>query len=472
MRSRLSRRPAALAALAACAGLAGCGGSEPAEAAGAAREFEIAAPLAGPALAGEEVVVAYPGGSGRFAVRALRHGGRRTLSQFGALVNQGRPGDRALTIDASASGVAVGLSLIGGGDEPRAELGQLQVAPLSGAATTLARCRGGAFEPGEVAVTGSVVGYMDAVCRRGIFTRSGFGRRASARRIAFVPRRLRVAGAYVAAGRAGAVRVYDRGSGRERYRAPFESLDASFDVARDGSLAVVAGTQTGCAVRVHSPSQPGGTRLPQTAACGPVRIAGGRLLFARAVANDREQLVITDLAGGDERAVSPPLVAGTLAAYAPRSANLPEDGIDFDGRRFAYFAPGCVHSRLVVGPVPAPGAPEAQAGDCPLTLELGEELRADAKGALFLPLTCPRGCLAGATLRRDDAGGTAIDLRDSTIELPPGPARTRGRLTLHPESLSRLRREGATRVRIELRYVQRDGSERTASAQTTLVPPS
>ena len=460
--------PLALVALSGCVALAACGGAEPAAAADRSREFTVPAPLAGPALAGDDVIVAYPGRGGRFAVRAIRPGRRRTLVQFSRLVNQGSPGDRELTVDASSSGVAVGFSLNGGVDRPEVALGQLQVAPLSGAATTLARCSDRGFGARQVAVTGSVVGIVDLGCRRGTYARVGFDRRGAARRFSFGANELRVAGRYVAAQRASTIRVYDRTSGGETFRVTTGGPGRSFDIAADGTLAVVDGAGGSCTVRVFSTSDRTGRPLPAESACGPIRLAGGRALFVRRSGADREQLVATDLEGGDVRIVSPPLLSGALANTAPRGAlSMPEDGFDFDGKRFAYFAPGCVNPRLVVGPLPAAGAPEPAVGDCPLTLS-GGDLAVDASGSFTPPVSCPRGCLAAATVRRED--GSIIDLRDFTVELP-GSSKAGPRLRLVSENLARLRRDGRTPVTLELVQELRDGSQRTLSAKTTLVPP-
>ena len=450
--------------------LLACGGTPgPATAADSTREFTITVPLAGPALAGEDVIVAYPGRGGRFAVRAIRPGRRRTLGQFSRLVNQGSAGDRELAIDASSSGVAVGFALNTGVDEPEVSLGEVQVAPLFGPATTLARCRDRAFGAGHVAVTGSVVGGVDLGCRRGVYARRGFGPRGAVRRFGFAANELRVAGRYVAAQRASAIRVYDRTAGGEAFRISTAGSGRSFDIAADGTVALVDGADGSCAVRIFSPKAQSGRQLPTQAACGPIRLAGGRVLFVREAGADREHLVVTDLHGGDVRVVSPRLMTGALANEAPRGAlSMPGDGLDFDGRRFAYLAPGCVYPRLVVGPVPAVGAAEPGAGDCPLTVSPDDELQVDARGNLTPSVSCPNGCLAASTLRRDN--GSVIDLRDFTVELP-GSSPAGPQLRLVSENVSRLRRDGPTPVTLELIYQQRDGSERTASAKTTLVPP-
>jgi hypothetical protein len=127
-----------------------------------------------------------------------------------------------------------------------------------------------------------------------------------------------------------------------------------------------------------------------------------------------------------------------------------------------------VVAALALCSVPAAGAAEPAVGDCPIALSLGDETQVDSKGNFTPSVSCTRGCLAAATLRRDD--GSAIDLSDFALELP-GSSAAGPRLRLVAENLTRLRRDGRTPVTLELRQQLRDGGERLVTGKTTLVPP-
>jgi hypothetical protein len=161
-------------------------------------------------------------------------------------------------------------------------------------------------------------------------------------------RDIAVAGRYVAWSNATDVVVYDRLAHRRAYTARIGRVDFSFDLDRDGKLAVAFPlrelAQPGpIAIGWLAPSAPRLHLLPFRGSDTNIRIAGGRIAFHRFVSPKRSSLVVSDL----QRR------ARTFARFA-QPVRL--RSFDFDGRRLTW-ASDRVTSRRVDCPPPGQGRP-------------------------------------------------------------------------------------------------------------------
>jgi hypothetical protein len=410
----------------------------------------------------------------RFRPVEVRPGRKpRTMTEFMPLLRRKAADELDLEVEGSRTWTAVTRTDLETGTDEGVDFSnplrtEVQVADPRGHVRTLVNCRNLAVD--VLAVTGTSVAVTPGRCTSGDTSVAIYdaSRPGIPPVLLHPPGRLmraEVAGRYVAVRSAldfdegdQAVTVFDRRSGRRVARTrSYDFLD--FALQPDGLLAlahdVVKDTNCGFEARLAWATVSRPTLRPlDSRSCGTRMFAGrGRVAYERAPAGDT---VVASVRGGDEKRV-----------LAPHHSL-----VGFDGTSLAYATPTCSSTRLRIEPLKrAVRRPAAPLPDCPVSVA-GSEIEVTADGTLAVPIACPNGCdevsvqLFAPSLNRvlRFQGSEAIGSG------PVGPSSSHpveGRLAA--EDSAQVRAAGRMDVEIRLGWVDLSDTERSASAQATLV---
>lgn len=207
---------------------------------------------------------------------------------------------------------------------------------------------------------------------------------------------LDVAGRYVAwteqRQSTGRLVVYDTAIGSEAYHVDGVPAPSTIRVQADGTAVIMSTSNpsSGCpgysrlaGFTYYTLAEPFAHESPLRACDVPqFELAQNRIAAARPAAEHSETLFTAPIAGG--RAVD---VAG-WAGPPPRDPLGGNFAIDFDGRRVAWATSHCMED-VVEWRDASDTSPAEPAARCPV--RLGRP-RVDSRGAIRLPVSCPRGC--------------------------------------------------------------------------------
>ena len=407
--------------------------------------------FAGDALVYEDFAVriqnAYDvGGSTRLVL--VEGAKRRTLLKMGTGVDaEDEPVTARLDWAVSASGLLLqdsATTYFAAGPE---EYTEIRGGPLRGPYRQLAECEIGT-EPlrHPVTVSGDRGAYhLDCNDSPGVQVRNLVQPQAPPEAAVPGHGNVALAGPHLSAERTKtSVVVTDTRDGRDLYEATgLKSTESGIihSLQDDGKLAahLPSGKHT-CTLAWFSPEEPRPHTVGDAHCYTSVLIAGDRIAYFRTREN-RQQLVVHDLAGGETVVARSPRGVSTLGSLA------------FDGTRTAYTVERCRGRALllraaVAGPTKEDTAPLG----CPVTV-LSRSLRAGGSArterTVALPLRCPRGCTGRASVG------------ESSIGQPFGRGPGSGRVTLYLDdpTAERLRKRGTARVAVRMTTYDRAGRE-------------
>jgi hypothetical protein len=402
--------------------------------------------LAGPAIAGDSVVVDAYHPRNTLDVLAVAPGGqpRRLLrlappDDVNGTALLAASGDRVLLRRSFESGAA---DLLGG--TIRGPLSVIESCPQESQLS---------FPPAP-AIDGDLSAWTAADCVR---DRVRIQLGASQRTVdagGYIPA-LAAAGRYVAWIGGQRLTVYDAQAGSVAYSVAIPP--ATFlDVDADGT-AVIAPSDVGnghgaCGhdfpdrITYYTPAEPAAHLVPVSSCREVVKIAGGRIAFVERLGDGSDELALTDLAG---RAVRPVAHVDALGSF------------DFDGSRVAWTQRRCLDTLLL-----RRDASDSSAQDpavrCPVRVGSPRLAR---DGTLHVAVACPNGCRPepGASLQGLELISpnwlhvwrrSGIHIRYSPfvpLSMPPG-GRTVARLPLTARQRALLRRHRRVSVRLKVLF--------------------
>jgi hypothetical protein len=379
--------------------------------------------VAGPVLAGSQVMYVVVNGAGRGELWA----GRRRVADVGRYRNEsGYKFDitTSWSLSASPAWVAVARSQSADSSGPTFQSEQIFVGRPGGPLSTFASCTGGGGYGGgwEAQVDGDRIAVRMTDCPRFVDARLVVRDLASGSDIATIQgphlvlgggiSGVSLAGDYLAwsedSGRD--VVVYDLMTASELYRV-HDIYNRAFDLQADGKVvtyirnAASVGAPGPCDAQLvwYGPDDP----LPHQISACPLygmRLSGGRVLYRDHLASDyalatnsgRGELKVATL---DQSQPPKTLFSGPVGLL---------DGFSFDGSRATYGIRGCTGVTIYVDDLSGPDAAPETVRPCRLSFA-SRRATADRHRVVSIPLACPSGCDGTLLLRqgRRQASATA-----------------------------------------------------------------
>jgi hypothetical protein len=438
----------------------------PAAFAAASTEIHAREPVAGPVLAGEEVVWAQARRDRGFDLLASTAAGRG--ERIGSFPPARFAGEVLAHLSASSTRVAVAATRFESSGYPYGQ--DFFTAPVSGSFEALGeRCPTPVRDVSRaVDVSGDAVAYRRCSPDEwSTFVVRDFGGPfPGEQRVPGAPAgAVRVAGRYVAALEdqaterlnVSAIVVYDRITGELAYRVPREASSrgiASLALQDDGKVAFSFAPGSGgqqIAWASQTEPFPHVLGLPRRHKYG-VQIVDDRIGYigAQASSGARAEVGVTDLTGASQR------IGNNAEEYVFR------EDFDFDGERIAWWSYGCTTALIHVASVAAAPAPSRPRTGC--ALRFTRRPRVLAGGRVRLHVDCFGFTAGECSARRVVA--TARDRRERVVVFR---SRRGGGSTLTAAGKRLLARRSRVAVRVRAVLTDSTGRREPRKGRTTLV---